>query len=103
MEKFKAFLSNVQIFKIFTREAMQKIYASLTLHFFVKGEYLYNPGDEAEYLFVIYSGTVARKIIVELDKTNKIPLQGFSKLVKVMSRSYEHRIQFQKEDLVGVA
>lgn len=96
LEKFKSFLSNIQIFKIFHEQALQKIYASLTLHFFVKGENLYCPGDEASSLFVIFSGSVARKIIVELDKTNKIPLQGFSKLVKVLSRSYEHRIQFQK-------
>ena len=37
MEKFKNFLTNIQIFKIFHEQALQKIYASLTLHFFVKG------------------------------------------------------------------
>ena len=62
----------------------------------MKGELLYMPGDEANCLYVVESGSVARKIIVELDKTNKIPLQGISKLVKVLSRSYEHRIQFQR-------
>ena len=61
---FKNFLTSIQIFKIFPEQAMQKIYASLTLNFYVKGESLYLPGDEANYLYVVFSGSVARKIIV---------------------------------------
>ena len=40
---------------------------------------------------------------MEVDETNKIPIRKFSKLVKVISKSYEHKIQFLSEDLVGVS
>ena len=46
---------------------------------------------------------MVRKVIVEIDQTNKIPLEKFSKLVKVLSKSYEHKIEFAREDLVGVS
>ena len=42
-------------------------------------------------------------MIVEIDKTNKIPVQKFAKKVKIVSRSYEHKVMFRREDLVGVA
>ena len=54
-------------------------------------------------MYVLFSGKVVRKVIVEIDQTNKIPLEKFSKLVKVLSKSYEHKIEFAREDLVGVS
>ena len=37
MSKFKKFMESIQIFKIFTEQAMEKIYASLMLSFYAKG------------------------------------------------------------------
>ena len=54
-------------------------------------------------MYVLFSGKVVRKVIVEIDQTNKIPLEKCSKLVKVLSKSYEHKIEFAREDLVGVS
>ena len=85
-------MGSLQIFKIFTEQALSKIYSSITLHFLTRGESLYLPGEEANDMFILYSGKVVRKVIVEIDQTNKIPLEKYSKLVKVLSKSYEHKI-----------
>ena len=45
----------------------------MTLHYYLKGEKLYKIGDEATILFVVFSGQVSRKVIIELEKINKIP------------------------------
>jgi signal-transduction protein with cAMP-binding, CBS, and nucleotidyltransferase domain len=45
----------------------------MTLHYYQKGEKLYKIGDEATTLFVVYSGQVSRRVIIELEKVNKIP------------------------------
>jgi hypothetical protein len=100
---FTRFISSIQIFSIFSAHTMEKIASSLTLSFLMKGEFLCMSGDNTTDLYLIYSGSAVRKIIVEVDRTNKIPLQHFNKLVKVFSRSYEHRIKFEAKDLVGIA
>lgn len=64
MSIFKRFIESIQIFKIFTEQAMQKILASITLNFYSKGESLYTPGQPADHLYLIYEGSAARKIIV---------------------------------------
>lgn len=38
----------------------------MALHFYLKGEKLYRVGEEANTLFVVYSGMVSRKVIIEL-------------------------------------
>jgi hypothetical protein len=45
----------------------------MTLHYYLKEEKLYKIGDEARTLFIVYSGKVSRKVIIELEKVNKIP------------------------------
>ena len=42
---FKRFLGGLQIFKIFSEEALSKIFSTLSLHFLIKGENLYGPGE----------------------------------------------------------
>jgi signal-transduction protein with cAMP-binding, CBS, and nucleotidyltransferase domain len=45
----------------------------MTLHYYLKGEKLYRIGEEAHTLFVVYSGLVSRRVIIELEQVNKIP------------------------------
>lgn len=48
------------------------------------------------------TGMAVRRVIVEIDKMNKIPLKKSSKIVKILSKSYEHKIEFITDDLIGI-
>lgn len=83
--KFAEFINSIQIFKIFTEKTLKKITDSISVHYYLKGETLFMPGQDADALFVVYSGKVARKVTIEIDKINKIPIQKFKKIVRMMS------------------
>jgi hypothetical protein len=34
---------------------------------------------------------------------NKIPTLNSSKIIKILSKSYEHKIEFEVDDLIGIA
>jgi signal-transduction protein with cAMP-binding, CBS, and nucleotidyltransferase domain len=91
-EHFQSFLSSIQIFKMFSKKAFEKFMGNLSIKFLNAGEYLYKFGDDARYLHIVYKGKASRKVIVELDKINKIPMLKYSKIIKIMSKSYEHKI-----------
>lgn len=73
MVRFKEFINSIQTFKMFTEKTLQKFTENMTLHYYLKGEKLYRVGDEANTLFIVFSGLVARNVIIELEKINKIP------------------------------
>jgi hypothetical protein len=87
-EHFRAFLSTVQMFKMFSKKAFEKFMDHLSIKFFTAGEYLYKFGDEARQIHIVYRGKASRKVIVELDKINKIPMLKYSKIIKILSKSY---------------
>jgi hypothetical protein len=68
----------------------------------LKGENIYKIGDEAELLYIIYSGKASRKVVVEIEKINKIPYRRFEREVRILSKTYSHQIEFQSEEIVGV-
>lgn len=74
----------------------------MTLHYYLKGEKLFKVGDDANLVYVIYSGKVSRKVVIEIEKINKIPTRKFQKQIRILSKSYSHQIEFFKEDMVGV-
>jgi hypothetical protein len=49
---------------------------------------LYHFGDDATQLYIVFKGKASRKVIVEVDKVNKIPMLKYSKIVKILSKSY---------------
>lgn len=49
----------------------------MTLHYYLKGEKLFKVGDDANLVYVIYSGKVSRKVVIEIEKINKIPTRKF--------------------------
>jgi signal-transduction protein with cAMP-binding, CBS, and nucleotidyltransferase domain len=77
---------------MFSKKAFEKFMGNLSIKFLNAGEYLYKFGDDARYLHIVYKGKASRKVIVELDKINKIPMLKYSKIIKIMSKSYEHKI-----------
>lgn len=76
----------------------------MTLHYYLKGEKLYRIGEEANTLFVVYSGLVSRKVIIELEQINKIPpyakkdkdgllhYEKYQRDVRILTKEYEHKI-----------
>jgi CRP-like cAMP-binding protein len=38
----------------------------MSLHYYLKGEKLYNIGDDASTIFVVFSGLVSRNVVIEL-------------------------------------
>jgi hypothetical protein len=86
----------------------------MTLHYYLKGEKLYRVGEEANILFVVVSGLVSRKVIIELEQINKIPpyakkdsdgllhYEKYKRDVRILTKEYEHKIEFKRDDLLGV-
>ena len=72
----------------------------MTLHYYLKGEKLYRVGDEANTLFIVFTGLVARNVIIELEKINKIPpyarkdkdgnllYEKFEREVRILTKEY---------------
>jgi CRP-like cAMP-binding protein len=88
---------------MFSERTLLKFSENLSLHYYLKGEKLFKTGDEATVLFVVHTGHVSRKVVVEIEKINKIPTQKFERIVRILNKSYSHRIEFGKEDLIGVS
>lgn len=36
----------------------------MTLHYYLKGDYLYKIGDKAELFYIIFSGKASRQVVV---------------------------------------
>lgn len=65
-------------------------------------------------MFVVYSGLVSRKVIIELEQINKIPpyakkdkdgqlhYEKYQRDVRILTKEYEHKIEFHREDMLGV-
>lgn len=49
----------------------------MSLHYYLKGEKLFRVGDEANILYVIFSGRASRRVVIEIEKINKIPTSKF--------------------------
>lgn len=64
----------------------------MSLHYYLKGEKLFRVGDEANILYVIFSGRASRRVVIEIEKINKIPTSKFEKEVRILSKSYSHQI-----------
>ncbi len=47
-----------------------------------------NLSPYANHLFIVIKGKAIRRVIVEIDKMNKIPAMKSSKIVKILSKSY---------------
>ena len=90
------------MFKMFSERTIQKFTENMTLHYYLKGEKLYKVGDDADFLYIIYTGKVSRKVVIEIEKINRIPCSKFEKEVRILSKSYSHQIEFYKEEIVGV-
>jgi hypothetical protein len=101
-EHFRAFLSSMQMLKMFSKKAFEKFMENISIKFFTAGEYLYKFGDEAKQIHIVDRGKASRKVIVELDRINKIPMLKYSKIIKILSQSYEQKIEFEAEDLIGI-
>ncbi len=81
---------------MFSEKTIQKFTENMSLHYYLKGEKLYKVGNDANMLYVIFSGKVSRKVVIEIEKVNKIPTRKFEKEVRILSKSYAHQIQFIK-------
>ena len=62
--KFKEFVNGIQMFKMFSERTLQKFTENMTLHYYLKGEKLYKVGDDADFLYIIYTGKVSRKVVI---------------------------------------
>lgn len=49
----------------------------MSLHYYLKGEKLFRVGEEANILYVIYNGKASRRVVIEIEKINKIPTSKF--------------------------
>lgn len=52
------------MFKMFSEKTLQKFTSSMSLHYYLRGEKLYRVGDDADFLYVIFSGKVSRKVVI---------------------------------------
>lgn len=52
---------------------------------------------------MIYKGKASRKVIVELDKINRIPYTRQEREVRILSRAYSHKILFGESEVLGLA
>jgi signal-transduction protein with cAMP-binding, CBS, and nucleotidyltransferase domain len=49
---------------MFSEKTLQKFTENMSLHYYLKGEKLYKVGDDANYLYIIFSGKVSRKVVI---------------------------------------
>lgn len=64
---------------MFSEKTLQKFSENMSLHYYLKGQKLYKVGDDANCLYVVFSGKVSRRVVIEIEKINKIPYKRFEK------------------------
>ena len=80
--------------KLLTNSTIEKLVDNLTCRFINAGEFIYKVGDRVDGIYIVFTGKALRKVIVELDETNRIPVSHSETLIKTFSKSYEFKINF---------
>jgi hypothetical protein len=101
MEELSAFVRQSPTMKMLTNNTIDKLTANITCRFINAGEFIYRVGDRVDGIYLVFTGRAFRKVIVELDETNRIPVSHTESLVKTFSKSYEFKINFEVGEVFG--
>lgn len=100
-EEFTTILRQSPQLKMLPFATIEKMTASLTCRFINAGDFVYTVGDRVDGVFIVVSGQAFRKVIVEIDESNRIPVSHKESLLKTYSKSYEYKIVFEAGEAFG--
>ncbi|CAD8067435.1 unnamed protein product [Paramecium sonneborni] len=99
--KWINFINSIHFFRNFSSQKIQRLCEDLKGKFMSAKDCLYKIGDQIDNFYIVKSGVLVKKVVVNLEKSNRWPVKTKVWLQNTVATRQEITIKYESQSLLG--